>query len=106
MIRAKVPLVGFSTKADFSSPGHLVQNLASPMLPLDILEGAKSRRVSLHTVDQDVYSGVLVDFDIYANTVLAETTYTNPGTKQNESLGECIVQGGNVTYIEIHGHLA
>lgn len=73
------------------------------MLPLEVLERARSGQVSLHTVDQDMYSGVLVDFDIYANTVLAEATHIGSGTRHAESLGECIVQGSNVTYIEISG---
>lgn len=74
------------------------------MLPLGILEDAKSRQITLHTVDQDVYKGVLVDFDIYANTVLAEAVYTDPETSRMETLGECIVQGASMTYIEIHEH--
>lgn len=73
------------------------------MVPLDILNESKDKKIRVHTTEQDEYTGVLLSFDLYVNIYLSKAELIEFETKENHKLGDTIIQGNRVTFIEILG---
>ncbi|ELA41500.1 uncharacterized protein VICG_01484 [Vittaforma corneae ATCC 50505] len=71
------------------------------MVPLTVLNECKNKTIEVHTSDQDVYTGVLYDFDIYVNISLRNAEYHELGAKSRELIGDTIIQGNFVTFVKI-----
>lgn len=71
------------------------------MVPLEFLQSSKTKRVEVHTVDKNVYIGILSDFDPYVNIVLDSCELLEFEAQKTIKLGKTIVQGNNVAFIEI-----
>ncbi|PKM92281.1 MAG: small nuclear ribonucleoprotein [Euryarchaeota archaeon HGW-Euryarchaeota-1] len=66
--------------------------------PLDILNHAKGKNVTIYLKDERVVTGILIAFDIHLNIGLedAEITYD----KKKKAVPMLLVRGDNILYIE------
>lgn len=71
------------------------------MVPLAVLNECKNKVIEVHTSNQDVYTGILHDFDIYVNISLRNAEYFDLETKSKELIGDTIIQGNFVTFVKI-----
>lgn len=65
--------------------------------PLDLYKKTIGKQIQIHLFDKTTYTGELVGFDIYVNTVLKNAILND----SKEQIKECIINGQNITFIEI-----
>lgn len=70
------------------------------MLPLELFENLVSKNVIVHTTDGTKYTGTLVGFDIYVNTILKNAIFDDVEGNRSTVIKECIINGNSITYIE------
>lgn len=71
------------------------------VVPLEILNNSKNKKIEVHTSDKNVYTGTLIDFDIYVNMVLSNTEFIEFDTNKKHNISNAIIQGHIITYVEI-----
>lgn len=72
-----------------------------PMVPLEFLQESKNKNVKVHTTNKNCYIGKLVNFDTYVNIVLSNAKMCDFETCVETALGNTIIQGNLVTFIEV-----
>ena len=68
------------------------------MSPLETLNSTKSKLVKVNTSEGKIYLGHLVNFDVFSNVLLRNVQFITEG---NRRLEECLINGTNVTFIEL-----
>lgn len=71
------------------------------MTPLRILNDSKNKHVEVHTSEQDIYTGILTDFDVYVNVSLKDAKLQAFGSSEQKLLGDTIIQGNLVTFVRL-----
>lgn len=70
-------------------------------MPFETLFSAKGKEVVLHTRKKTKYQGILQEFDDNGNFNVSEASETNEDSL--EKIGNVIVNGNNIAWIEILG---
>lgn len=71
------------------------------MVPLEFLKDSKQKQVRVHATNRNIYIGQLINFDLYVNIILSNAKMIEFETNSETVLGETIIQGNLVTFIEI-----
>lgn len=71
------------------------------MVPLEFLQDSKNKLVCVHTTDKRTYTGKLTDFDTYVNIIIADARMKDDQSENTYDLGNTIIQGNTVTFIEV-----
>jgi len=71
------------------------------MTPLKILNDSRNRKVEIHTSEQDIYTGILRDFDMYVNISLRDAEFLISDGGEKRSIGDTIIQGNLVTFVRL-----
>lgn len=71
------------------------------MIPLEILKECREKKICVHTSEQDLYTGILEDFDLYVNISLKNAEFNECETNETNFIGDTIIQGTRITFIEI-----
>ena len=75
------------------------------MLPLEILKGAKHKKIMIQIKNGDTVNGILDNIDIFMNMKINDVTYTDKNGEKFYKANEIFIRGNNISSINFEENL-